>query len=57
MRNLLTDVQGLTVGNRHDEHLASGVTVVLTDGPAVASAAILGGGPGTRELDAIGLEG
>ncbi len=57
MRNLITDVDGLAIGNRHDERLASGVTVLVAENPATASAAILGGGPGTRELDAIGLEG
>ena len=33
---LLTDVSGLTVGQAQDEELASGVTVVLFDRPAVA---------------------
>jgi D-aminopeptidase len=56
-RNLITDVSGLTVGNTQDAALASGVTVVLTDAGAVAAAAVLGGGPGTRELDAVGLDG
>jgi L-aminopeptidase/D-esterase-like protein len=56
-RNLITDVGGVTVGNAHDEKLASGVTVVLADATVAAAAFIFGGGPGTRELDAIGLEG
>ncbi len=56
-RNLITDVPGLSVGNAHDEELASGVTVILPDLNAVAAASILGGGPGSREVDAIGLEG
>ena len=55
--NLITDVCGIRVGNTHDEALASGVTVLLTDGPANAAAVLLGGGPGTRELDALSLEG
>ncbi len=56
-RNLITDVAGITVGHAHDERLASGVTVVLADAAATAAASVFGGGPGTRELDAIGLEG
>jgi L-aminopeptidase/D-esterase-like protein len=56
-RNLITDVAGLTVGHAHDRTLASGVTVVLMDSSAVAAASVFGGGPGTREFDAIGLEG
>ncbi len=46
MRNLITDVAGVSVGNAHDEALASGVTVAVFDEPAVASIAIHGGAPG-----------
>ena len=56
-RNLITDVDGISVGHAHDEKLASGVTVVLAESAAVAAASIFGGGPGTRELDAVNLEG
>lgn len=49
MRNLITDVPGVLVGQAHDEAAATGVTVALFENPAVASAAILGGAPGTRE--------
>ncbi len=56
-RNLITDVPGLRVGNAHDDRLCSGVTVLLPDRPAVAAVDVRGGGPGTRETDAIGLAG
>ncbi len=56
-RNLITDVDGVSAGNIHDAALASGVTVILADAMAVAAASVFGGGPGTRELDAIALEG
>ncbi|MEZ5899108.1 MAG: P1 family peptidase [Hyphomicrobiaceae bacterium] len=46
MRNLITDVAGLSVGNAHDPTVASGVTVAIFDEPAVASVAIHGGAPG-----------
>ncbi len=49
MRNLITDVPGVKVGNAEDIHLGSGSTVVVFDDPAVASIDIRGGGPGTRE--------
>ncbi|MCO6390513.1 peptidase T4 [Aliihoeflea aestuarii] len=52
-RNLITDVAGLKVGNFHDAALKSGVTVVLSDEPAVASFKVLGGAPGTRETDLL----
>ena len=53
MRNLITDVEGLSVGNAHDARVASGVTVVVFDRPAAASVAILGGGPGTRDTSLL----
>jgi L-aminopeptidase/D-esterase-like protein len=49
MRNLITDVAGLRVGHAGDSKLASGVTVLVFDTPAVASVDVRGGGPGTRE--------
>jgi L-aminopeptidase/D-esterase-like protein len=52
-RNLLTDVAGLKVGNADDADLKSGVTVVLCDSPATASAHVMGGAPGTRETDLL----
>jgi L-aminopeptidase/D-esterase-like protein len=52
-RNLITDVEGLRIGNAHDPKLASGVTVAVFDQPAVASCAVLGGAPGTRETDLL----
>jgi L-aminopeptidase/D-esterase-like protein len=55
--NLITDVPGLTVGNAIDVRLASGVTVLLPERPAVAAIDVRGGGPGTRESDALGLAG
>ena len=53
MRNLITDVAGVSVGQAEDARLASGVTVVLFDEPAVASVDIRGGGPGTRETELL----
>ena len=49
MRNLITDIRGVSVGNAHDETAATGVTAILFDKPTTASAAVLGGGPGTRD--------
>jgi len=49
MRNLITDVAGVTVGHGTDLRLGSGSTVVVFDQPAVASIDVRGGGPGTRE--------
>src|SRR3981081_4838991 len=49
MKNLLTDVLGVRVGHADDARLASGVTAVIFDQPAVAAIDVRGGGPGTRE--------
>jgi D-aminopeptidase len=69
MKNLLTDIEGVRVGHADDAALASGVTAILFDHPAVASVDVRGGGPGTREdalldpvstveaIDAIALAG
>ena len=48
-RNLLTDIDGLLVGNAEDGKLKSGVTVVLADRPVTAAVNVMGGAPGTRE--------
>ncbi|MGD2131785.1 MAG: P1 family peptidase [Maricaulaceae bacterium] len=55
-RNLITDVEGLTVGNAHDDRVRTGVTVIRPAARAVASVDVRGGGPGTRETDLLSPE-
>ena len=50
MRNLLTDVPGVLVGNAHDARVATGVTVAVFEQSVVASVATLGGAPGDRAV-------
>ena len=69
LKNLLTDIAGVKVGHADDPKLASGVTAVVFDQPAVAAMDVRGGAPGTREgalldlantverIDAIALSG
>jgi L-aminopeptidase/D-esterase-like protein len=52
-RNLISDVAGVRVGNAEDAGLLSGTTVVLADAPMTAAVDVRGGGPGTRETDAL----
>src|ERR1044071_5767381 len=52
-RNLITDVAGVRVGNADDARLASGVTAIVFDEPAVAAVDVRGGAPGTRESDLL----
>jgi L-aminopeptidase/D-esterase-like protein len=53
LKNLLTDVPGVRVGHADDAALASGVTAIVFDAPAIASIDVRGGGPGTREDAAL----
>jgi len=52
-RNLITDVPGIRVGNAEQPEHMTGVTVILPDRPAIAAVDVRGGGPGTRETDAM----
>ncbi len=47
--NLLTDIEGLSVGHATDLNLGSGVSVVVFNEPAIASGTVLGGAPGGRD--------
>ena len=55
-RNLITDIAGLKVGHATDEKVASGVTAVLCTPGWTAAVDVRGGGPGTRETDALAAE-
>lgn len=50
MKNLITDVPGVLVGNAQDERAATGVTAIVFEQSCVASAATLGGAPGDRAV-------
>ncbi len=55
-RNLITDVAGLAVGQAQDAAVRTGVTVLLPDERAVCACDVRGGGPGTRETDALAAD-
>ena len=48
-RNLISDVEGISVGNAENWLALTGTTVILPDKPAVAAVEIGGGAPGSRE--------
>ncbi|MBO6825072.1 MAG: P1 family peptidase [Sneathiella sp.] len=52
-KNLITDVDGIKIGNAHNETAISGVTAIVPDQPAVAGVDVRGGGPGTRETEVL----
>lgn len=59
MRNLITDVAGVLVGNAQDMRAATGATVAIFEEGAIASVSTLGGAPGDRmatslEPEAVG---
>jgi len=51
--NLITDVDGISVGNAEDMGARTGVTVIVPDAAAIAAADIRGGAPGTRETEIL----
>ena len=51
--NLITDVEGIRVGNAADARVRTGVTVVLPEPAATAAVDVRGGAPGTRETNAL----
>ncbi len=51
--DLITDVAGLRVGQADDARVRTGVTVILPDDRADCAVDVRGGGPGTRETDAL----
>ncbi len=55
-RNLITDVEGIRVGNASDEKVKSGVTAIICDTTVTASVHVMGGAPGTRETDLLSPE-
>ncbi|WP_417808457.1 P1 family peptidase [Thioclava sp.] len=52
-KNLITDVEGLLVGNAQDASLSSGVSVLTGARPFTAGLHVMGGAPGTRESDLL----
>lgn len=53
LRNLITDVDGISVGQAEDADVATGVTVIAPDYPVMGTVCVAGGGPGTRESDVL----
>jgi L-aminopeptidase/D-esterase-like protein len=55
-QNLITDIAGLRVAHATDEAVRSGVTALLFGSGWPAAVDVRGGGPGTRETDALSCE-
>jgi len=50
VRNLITDVPGVRVGNAQDRRVATGVTVAMFERSVAAGVITLGGAPGSRAV-------
>jgi L-aminopeptidase/D-esterase-like protein len=48
-----SDVPGVRIGHAHDARAMTGVTLIVPDAPCVMAVDVRGGGPGTRETDAL----
>jgi L-aminopeptidase/D-esterase-like protein len=55
-KNLITDVAGLKVGHATNDAVRTGVTVLLCEAAWAAAVDVRGGGPGTRETEALAPE-
>ncbi|USG61769.1 P1 family peptidase [Sneathiella marina] len=51
--NLITDVDGIKIGNAEDAKVVTGVTAIIPDTAAIGAVDVRGGGPGTRETEAL----
>jgi L-aminopeptidase/D-esterase-like protein len=51
--NGICAVPGISVGHAHCSRARTGVTLIVPDAPAVMAVEVRGGGPGTRETDAL----
>lgn len=49
----LIDIAGLKVGCAHNDAVNTGVTVIVPDQPVAMGVDVRGGGPGTRDTDAL----
>ena len=48
-----SDVPGIVVGHAHDTGVRSGTTVIVPDAPVIMAVDVRGGGPCTRETEAL----
>src|SRR5580700_2812618 len=55
-KNLITDIAGLKVGHATNEAVRTGVTAVLCASGWAAAVDVRGGGPGSRETEALAPE-
>lgn len=55
-KNLITDVEGITVGNAVNEKVRTGTTVLLCPNSVTGGVDVRGGGPGLRDVEVLSPE-
>lgn len=55
-KNLITDVEGISVGNAVDEHVRTGSTVLYCPHSVTGGVDVRGGGPGLRDVEVLSPE-
>lgn len=55
-RNLITDIDGILVGNAENHAVKTGSTVLYGERPFTANLHVMGGAPGTRETDLLAAD-
>lgn len=55
-KNLITDVEGISVGNAIDEKTRTGTTVLLCPNSVTGGVDVRGGGPGLRDVEVLSPE-
>ncbi len=55
-RNLITDIDGILVGNAENHAVKTGSTVLYGERPFTANVHVMGGAPGTRETDLLAAD-
>lgn len=53
MTDCFSDCPGVRIGHAHDASVCTGVTIIVPDSDMVLAVDVRGGGPGTRETDAL----
>jgi L-aminopeptidase/D-esterase-like protein len=55
-KNLITDVDGIKVGNANDDKVRTGTTVLLCQNSVTGGVDVRGGGPGLRDVEVLSPE-
>ncbi|HRW30603.1 MAG TPA: P1 family peptidase, partial [Emcibacteraceae bacterium] len=55
-QNLITDIEGISVGHAEDQKVRTGTTVLYCPGSVTGGVDVRGGGPGLRDVEVLSPE-